>query len=91
MHTEEISLTCAHTASHLIHATVIQTAHSLTETFSGYERTISENDEEQLLLAQWFDLAPVRHGINGMGVGFSCGCLAMHPCALPFYILMYVL
>lgn len=58
--------------------------------FSGYERTISENDEEQLLLAQWFDLAPVRHDINGMGVGFSCQCLAMHPCALPFYILMCV-
>lgn len=77
--------------SHLIHVTLIQTAHNLTETFSGYERTISENGEEQLLLARWFDLAPVLCGINGMGVGggSSCECLAMHPCALPFYILVY--
>lgn len=66
-HTEEISLTCAHTASHLIHVTVIQTAHNLSETFSDYERTISENDEERLLLARRFDLAPVQRGFNGMG------------------------
>lgn len=60
---------CTHTASHLLYVTLKQTAHNLTETFSGYERTISQNDEERLLLAQWFDLAPVHSGINGMVVG----------------------
>lgn len=90
-HTQEISLTCAHTPPHLTDVTLAPKAHSLTETFSDYERTISENDEEQLLLAQQFDLAPVLCGINGMMVvvvgGLSCECLAM-PCALPFYILL---
>lgn len=88
-HTEEISVTCAHMASNLIHVTVIQTAHNLTETFSGYERTLSENDEEHLLLAWWFDLAPVWCGINGMGGSCSCERLAMHPCAFTFYILVF--
>lgn len=50
-HTEDISPTCTHMAFHLTHIAVIQTAHNLTETFSGYERTIFENDEEHLLLA----------------------------------------
>lgn len=42
-------------------------------TFSDSEGTISENDEEQLLLAQWVDLAPVWCGI--IGVGGVCGCV----------------
>lgn len=89
-HTQEISLTCAHTPSHLTDVTLARKAHSLTETFSGYERTISENDEEQLLLAQRFDLAPVLCGINGMVAGgaFHVGAWPCTPCALPFYILL---
>lgn len=51
-------------ACHLIHVTVTQTAHNVSETFSGCERTISENDEEHLLSARQFDLAPVQWGSN---------------------------
>lgn len=84
-HTQEISLTCAHTPSHLTDVTLARKAHSLTETFSGYERTISENDEEQLLLAQRFDLAPVLCGINGMGGGLFMWVPGHAPLALcPF-------
>lgn len=64
-------------ASWFIHTTVKQTANNLTKTFSDFEGTISENDEEQLLLAQWFDFAPVWCGTDGMGGVCVCGGVYM--------------
>lgn len=59
---------------------VKQTANNLTKTFSDFEGTISENDEEQLLLAQWFDLAPVWCGTDGMGGVCACVCMCVYVC-----------
>lgn len=56
---------CTHDCSLPIHITAIQTAQNISVTFSGSKTKVSENDEH-LLLAQWYDLAPVHCGINGM-------------------------